>query len=216
MRAVLQWKQIPFVEVAADADVYREVIVPRVGFPVIPVLITPSGETLQDTTGILDELESRFGEYTVYPSTPRQRLIALLLEIYGDEWLVIPAMHPPMHAAIERSYESLLCDLDAHFAQHDYLLGTRPSVGDFGLNGPLYAHQYRDPASGPLMRKLAPSLVRWVERMQHPPAPGSGDFLEADIIPDSAANSFQNDARAVARTSRQCAVAPRVAGTACN
>jgi hypothetical protein len=29
----------------------------------------------------------------VYPTTPLQRLVALLLEVYGDEWLVIAAMH---------------------------------------------------------------------------------------------------------------------------
>jgi hypothetical protein len=56
-------------------------------------------------------------------------------------------------------------------AEISYLLGTRPSIGDFGLIGPLYAHQYRDPASGALMRSCAPQVVSWVERMQHPPQP---------------------------------------------
>ena len=32
---------------------------------------------------------------------------------------------------------------------------SRPSIGDFGLVGPLYAHQYRDPASGDLITKAA-------------------------------------------------------------
>src|SRR3546814_18638166 len=30
---------------------------------------------------------------SVYPETPRHRLAALLIEFFGDEWLVIPAMH---------------------------------------------------------------------------------------------------------------------------
>ncbi|HEY2591453.1 MAG TPA: glutathione S-transferase family protein [Steroidobacteraceae bacterium] len=230
VRAYLRWKDLPFVEVLADATAYREVIVPRVGFPVIPVVITPGDETLQDSTDIIDELERRHGDPAVYPTTPVQRLVALLLELYGDEWLVIPAMHyrwhrnrewavrsfgalsapaatpeeqeaigarraapfanaavllgaaPHMHAAIESSYESLLAELDRHFAACAYLLGDRPSIGDFGLIGPLYAHQYRDPESGELMRRRAPHVARWVERMQHPPAPRSGHFMADDAI----------------------------------
>jgi glutathione S-transferase len=232
VRAYLRWKGLPFREMAANADVYREIIVPRVGFPVIPVLTTPD-ETLQDSTEIIEALERRHGEPSVTPASGVQRLASSLLELYGDEWLVIPAMHyrwhrnrewamrafgelsvpeatpdeqlavgtrragpfaqaavllgaaPHMHAAIERSYEALLADLDRHFAALPYLLGTRPSVGDFGLYGPLYAHQYRDPASGELMRRLAPNLVRWVERMTSPPSPRAGEFLAGDEVPES-------------------------------
>src|SRR5690606_25280734 len=72
---------------------------------------------------------------------------------------------PEMGPAIEKSYEGLLAELDAHFAKHEFLFGTRPSIGDFGLYGPLYAHQYRDPASGEIMKKLAPNAVRWIQRM---------------------------------------------------
>jgi glutathione S-transferase len=233
VRAYLCWKGLPFDEVPANADVYRELIIPRVGFPVIPVLTTPQGETLQDSTEIIEALERRHGEPSVTPASALQRLAAALLELYADEWLVIPAMHyrwhhnrewamrafgelsapnatpeeqlalgtrragpfaqaatllgaePHMHAAVERSYEALLRELDQHFAQLPYALGTRPSIGDFGLYGPLYAHQYRDPASGELMRRLAPNVVRWVERVQRPPAPRQGDFLPGDEVPAS-------------------------------
>lgn len=229
-RAYLRFKDIPFQEVVASRDVYKNVIIPRVGWPVIPVVVTPGDETLQDTSDIIDALESRFPQAGVYPATPRQRLAALLLEVYGDEWLKIPAMHyrwtknrdwiiqefgrlsrpdlsseeqravgektaepfagalPALGAteatagAIERSYEGLLKELDAHFAEHDYLFGTRPSIGDLGLIGPLYAHQYRDPASGDLMREMAPAVARWVERMQQPGEPGSGQFDPGDVI----------------------------------
>jgi glutathione S-transferase len=97
VRAYLRWKNLPFQEMLADATTYREVILPRVGFAVIPVVITPQGETLQDSTAIIDELERRHGEPSVYPHTPLQRLVALLLEVYGDEWLVMPAMHYRWH-----------------------------------------------------------------------------------------------------------------------
>lgn len=231
VRAFLQWKGLPFVEVPATGDVYRQVILPRIGFAVIPVLETPEAATLQDSTDIIEALDRQHGEPSVFPCGGVQRLASALLELYGDEWLLIPAMHyrwhhnrewalrafgalnapeaspeeqlelgtrraapfsqaavllgamPHMHSAIERSYEDLLAELNAHFAEHPYLLGARPSIGDFGLYGPLYAHQYRDPASGALMRRLAPHVVAWVERMQQPPTPRSGDFLSDDTLP---------------------------------
>jgi glutathione S-transferase len=233
VRAYLRWKNISFTEIISDAKAYKEVILPRVGFPVIPVVVGPDDETLQDSTDIIDELERRHGGPSIYPSTPKQRLAALLLEVYGDEWLVIPAMHyrwhynrdwamqefgklsaphlppeeqaqlgaklgapfanaaellgatPDMHRAVEASYEGLLAALDAHFAVHPYLFGTRPSIGDFGLFGPLYAHQYRDPWTGEHMRKHAPHLVQWVEHMVRMPEPLSGEFLPHDEIPDT-------------------------------
>ncbi|HEY8606059.1 MAG TPA: glutathione S-transferase family protein [Noviherbaspirillum sp.] len=230
VRAYLRWKNIAFEEVPADARAFKEIILPRVGFPVIPVVIAPDDACLQDSTEIIDMLESRIGGPSVYPATPRQRLAALLLEVYGDEWLVIPAMHyrwhhnrewairafgalsapdaspeqqreigarraepfanaavllgaePHMHASIESSYESLLAELSAHFEHHPFLFGDRPSIGDFGLFGPLYAHQYRDPASGEHMRRTAPRVAQWVERMQQP-VPLAGDFLPRDDLP---------------------------------
>lgn len=232
VRAYLRYKRIPFEEYTATREVYKDIIIPRVGWPVIPVVVTPDDETLQDSTDIIDALEQRFPEPGIYPEGPAQGLVALLLEVYGDEWLKIPAMHyrwnhnsdwivrafgrlsrpdasleeqdeigertsrlfrgslPTLGVteatipAIEASYESLLRDLDAHLQEHPFLLGNRPCIGDFGLIGPLYAHQYRDPASGALMERLAPSVVDWVKRMMQPLADHTaGDFLPNDQVP---------------------------------
>jgi hypothetical protein len=49
-----------------------------------------------------------------------------------------------------------------------YLLGATPTLGDYALMGPLYAHLYRDPKPGQLMRQHAPLVARWVERMNAP------------------------------------------------
>lgn len=231
VRAYLRFKRIPFAEYLADRKAYTEVILPRVGWPVIPVLITPEDECLQDSSDIIDELERRFPTAPITPAAPRQRLAALLLEVYGDEWLKLPAMHyrwtknrdwaigefgaltlpggtkeeqvaqgehiakpfagalpylgvtQANGTAIEKSYEGLLAELDAHFAKYAFLFGTRPSIGDFGLIGPLYAHQFRDPASGEIMKEKAPHVVRWVKAMMKPPHPNGGDFLPHDEVP---------------------------------
>lgn len=231
-RSYLRYKGIPFEEVLSTRDVYMNVILPRTGVAMIPVLLTPEDEAIQDTSDIIDFLETRFPDASVFPDTPRQGTVARLFELYGDEWLVIPAMHyrwnhnedalildfgklsapdaseeeqraigektcgpfrgalPALGVsdksapAIEASYEQLLEDLDAHFAVHPFVLGTRPSIGDYGLMGPLYAHQYRDPWSGALMKRIAPNVAAWVERMNAPEV-GAGEFLADDEVPET-------------------------------
>ncbi|MBO6678152.1 glutathione S-transferase family protein [Parvibaculum sp.] len=233
VRAYLRYKRIPFSEITPSRDIYRNVIMARVGWPVIPVVVTPEDETWQDSSEIIDNFEARFPEGNVYPEGARQKFAALLIEAYADEWLKLPAMHyrwtknrdwavsefgrlsrpdldeagqratgeetakpfagalpflgvtPETGPAIEKSYEGLLAELDAHFAKHEFLFGTRPSIGDFGLYGPLYAHQYRDPASGEIMKRLAPNVVKWVMRMTKPPQPKGGAFLADDEVPET-------------------------------
>ena len=74
--------------------------------------------------------------------------------------------------------------MSAHLAVHPFLLGSRPSLGDFALMGPLYAQLYRDPYPGRLMRARAPRVATWVERMNAPEA-RSGAFLPHDAVPDT-------------------------------
>jgi len=234
-RAYLRYKNIPFEEMVASAKVYAEIIVPRIGDRIIPVLLSPDDIAIQDTTDIIDFLEERFPEASVYPKTPLQRLVALLFELYADEWLLLPAMYyrwwfkgdnydfivsefgktsmpdaPPdvqremgetvagffggllpvlgatekNHKQIEEWYESFLDCFSEHLKSHPFLLGTRPSIGDFGLMGPLYAHLYRDPYPGRLMKSRAPLVAQWVERM-NAPEPCSGEFLPDDDVPET-------------------------------
>ena len=100
---------------------------------------------------------------------------------------VTPAVIP----AMEASYLELLAVLEAHFRLHPYLLGGRPSLADFGLIAPLYAHLARDPVPARLMRTQAPNVARWTERMNNPAiadsdyADTSGTFPADDAIPES-------------------------------
>jgi glutathione S-transferase len=45
---------------------------------------------------------------------------------------------------IEASFEQLLGSLNSHFAEHPYLFGGRPSLADYGLIGPMFAHLGRE------------------------------------------------------------------------
>ena len=86
-------------------------------------------------------------------------------------------------SGIEDWYENhVLPLLDKHFESHNYLLGERACAGDFGLMGPLYAHLYRDPAPGKIMREKAPNVARWIIRMNTTPKM-VGNWVAYDEIP---------------------------------
>jgi glutathione S-transferase len=234
-RGYFRWKNLPFREQLSTAEIYKSVILPRVGWSVVPVVLhedgSADGRVLQDTTEIIDYCEAHEPGPSVYPDGGLQKLVALILELFGDEWLVIPAMHyrwaynrefaqaefgatsypdlPPAEqfaaaqravdffsgivpvlgvapesvAAIEHAYEAFLAAFEAHLGAHDFLLGSRPSIGDFGFMGPLYAHLLRDPASGEMMQRLAPRVASWARRTHAPQHALTGDFLPDDEIP---------------------------------
>lgn len=74
--------------------------------------------------------------------------------------------------------------LDAHFATSPYLLGDRPSLGDFGLMGPLYGHLSRDPWPAQHLIKPRPHLKAWIERMNER-GRDMGEYQPRDTIPDT-------------------------------
>jgi glutathione S-transferase len=94
-------------------------------------------------------------------------------------------------AVVESLYLDYLDALNTHFEQYPYLLGWRPSIGDFGLIAPMYAHLGRDPHPAKLMQQQAVSVHRWVERMnrydQDVPEffKAGNDFVEDDNVPES-------------------------------
>lgn len=77
-------------------------------------------------------------------------------------------VHLGCDARTEHAWQAMqhrvLAHLEAHLARHDYALGGRPSLGDYGLLGPLYAHLYRDAVPGFALRVWFPLVCEWVER----------------------------------------------------
>jgi hypothetical protein len=94
VRAYLAWRGVPVTEQVATQAVYRDIILPNVGWPVIPVVKAPDGTIVQDSAEIIDYVEhaEKLAPPAI-PQTPLQRFVAELLHLYADEWLVIPAMH---------------------------------------------------------------------------------------------------------------------------
>lgn len=92
-------------------------------------------------------------------------------------------------AVIEARYTEFLSLFDAHLSQHAFLLGGRPTLGDYGLMNGLYAHLARDPHPALIMKRDAPRIFAWTERMMRPPRDthfitGGSEGL-VDTIPSS-------------------------------
>ena len=93
VRSYLIKKGIPYRELFPSHPDFGNRIVPALGFFVIPVLETPDGEIVQDSSDIIDYLEERFPEPCFVPTTPLQRAVVALLCAYGSEGLNQPSMH---------------------------------------------------------------------------------------------------------------------------
>lgn len=65
---------------------------------------------------------------------------------------------------IEQSYQELLDILDSFVTRDEFLLGTRPSLGDFALFGQLKTLA-SDHTPMLIMRERAPSVYDWVRRL---------------------------------------------------
>ncbi|MEM9464686.1 MAG: glutathione S-transferase C-terminal domain-containing protein [Actinomycetota bacterium] len=98
---------------------------------------------------------------------------------------------PDTAEAIESSFEEFLDRFSAHLVEHPYLLGGTPTIGDFGLVAALWAHLFRDPVPSMLIKRRAPRVGRWVERMTtsepylHEYPDHDGSLIDGAAIPET-------------------------------
>ena len=85
VRSYFRYKGIPHqwivrsAETMADYQKYAKI-------PIIPLVVSPAEEGLQDSTPIIDGLEQKFPEPSIHPSDPTAAFVSVLLEEFGDEW----------------------------------------------------------------------------------------------------------------------------------
>jgi len=243
-RAYMRRNRIPVTERGAGHPEYMGTIYPHMNRFIMPVVVTPDGDIIQDGTDILDYLEGAgLGHEPLYPEDAVLRAVAHILELFGNEGLLRPAMHyrwnfdednldfikvsfadvfpahmdaagraamfdhasgrmrkaakafgvfPETYSKIEESYAEFLSLLNAHLKETYYILGNRPTIADYALFNPLYAHLARDPKPSHLMKTTAPYVWNWVERMNRPEQlqehtmdNPSAALFAADAIPES-------------------------------
>ena len=95
-RSCLIKKGLRFVERCPSHPDYKARVRPTVGLVTFPVLETPDGQFIQDSTDIvsyLDSLENLASGNSLTPSTPVQLAVARLIDGFGLEGMLQVAMH---------------------------------------------------------------------------------------------------------------------------
>jgi glutathione S-transferase len=245
VRPYLIKKGIEYVELNPSHPHFKESVLPRIGHFTVPVLETPDGEIIADSTEIMEFLETRFPSVPMLPEDKALSALAHLIHSFGSEGLTKPAMYlrwnttfenrlfaredfsrsletrsereasncqqadafavamrgflpvlgiglsHDVDVAVETSTDKLYDTLNAHFLEYPYILGGVPSLADYGMMGPLYAHHGRDVSSSNALKVRAPALYRWIETMGRAPIVDPEvwhvpqEFFSVDDLPDT-------------------------------
>jgi len=81
-----------FEDILATPELIQGLLTPRSGSGAVPQLQAPDGTWIQDSSEIIDFCEVAHPEASVIPDasrTPSQCLVSYLLEMLGDEWMVV-------------------------------------------------------------------------------------------------------------------------------
>ena len=85
VRSYFRYKAIPHQWIlrnaASRADYEKHAKV-----PIIPLVVTPQGIGIQDSTPIIDQMEKLYPEPSIHPEDNVARFVSVLIEEFGDEW----------------------------------------------------------------------------------------------------------------------------------
>src|SRR6266403_4502447 len=85
VRSYFRYKAIPHQWILRNADSQAE-YEEHARMPIIPLVVTPEGKGIQDSTPIIDQLEKLYPEPSIHPDDPLTNVISALVEEFGDEW----------------------------------------------------------------------------------------------------------------------------------
>jgi glutathione S-transferase len=117
VRAYFRYKKIPHTWIPRDTTNQAE-FEHYAKLPLIPLVVTPDGRGLQDSTPIIEHFEARYSEPALQPADPTLAFLSALIEDYGDEWGNKPMFHyrwfyeADQRATGERIARSMMPELD--------------------------------------------------------------------------------------------------------
>ena len=85
LRSYFRYKAIPHQWVLRNAASQAE-YEKYARMPIIPLVVTPEGTGLQDSTPVIDAMEKLFPEPSIHPDDAVASFISALIEEFGDEW----------------------------------------------------------------------------------------------------------------------------------
>lgn len=239
VRSYLTYKQLDPVFNTPTALQLNFKIKKDVGQIIMPV-VYDNDQAIQDSSLIVDYFENKYRSKSVIPPEPLHKICSYLLELMGDEWLPLAALHyrwnypenktfifeefgrsalpkypkfmqqfvakkmgekmagylpvlginEAMQQPLEINTHKILNALNLHLGQHEFLFGSRPSLADFSLYGPIYAHLHRDPFPDKLLKSY-PHIIKWINTLNGPINLHNGEWLDTPTLPLSLFPLFQ-------------------------
>ncbi len=85
VRSYFRYKGIPHQWVTRNAESESEYQKYK-RIPIVPLVVTPEDEGIQDSTPIIERIEAGNPEPSIHPDEPVSAFVSALLEEFGDEW----------------------------------------------------------------------------------------------------------------------------------
>ena len=85
VRSYFRYKDIPNQWIPRNAASQAE-FEKHAKMPIIPLVVTPDGTGIQDSTPIIEHLDKLHPEPSIHPEEPVTNFISTLIEEFGDEW----------------------------------------------------------------------------------------------------------------------------------
>ena len=85
VRSWFRYKGIPHKWIIRNSDSQAE-YQKYARLPIVPLVVTPDDEGIQDSTPIIERIESKYPNPPIHPSDPVAAFVSVLLEEFGDEW----------------------------------------------------------------------------------------------------------------------------------
>jgi glutathione S-transferase len=85
VRSYFRYKAIPHQWIVRSTETQAE-YQKHAKLPIVPLVVTPDGDGLQDSTPILERIEAAHPDPSIHPGDPVAAFVSALLEEFGDEW----------------------------------------------------------------------------------------------------------------------------------
>ncbi len=85
VRSYFRYKALPHRWIPRNAESQAE-YQKYAKLPIVPLVVTPASEGIQDSTPIIERIEAEHPEPGIHPPEPVAAFVSALLEEFGDEW----------------------------------------------------------------------------------------------------------------------------------
>jgi glutathione S-transferase len=105
VRSYFRYKKIPHEWVIRNTQSEEE-FQRFARLPLVPLVVTPDGRGIQDSTPIIEHFETLYPEPSIHPGDPATAFLSALIEEYADEWGNKPSTTDGSTSRIRRARQS--------------------------------------------------------------------------------------------------------------